>query len=340
MFKMIRKLQPHIIINNRAGLSADHDTPEQRIGKFQKDRAWESCITIGDQWAWKPNDNIKSLKKCIQTLASVVGGDGNLLFNVGPMPDGRIEPRQVDRLKEMGRWLKKYGQSIYDTRGGPFKAGPWGASTYKDNTVYVHILNWENDTITLPSIPKKIVASSVLTGGTAKVKQGKEAVEISVPKTYQQELDTIIKLQLDGPAGEIVPVSRQSASLAYGKKASASNIFQNSAGYSPNKAVDDDSATRWATDWGTKEAWLEVNLGKPMTFDRAIISEDLDRVKQFELQCKDGEKWRTFVEGTTIGRKLKLEFSPVTARYVRLNILDASEGPTIWEFQLFAPKGR
>ena len=340
LFRMIRRLQPHIIINNRAGLAADHDTPEQRVGKFQHDRAWETCMTICRQWAWKPNDQMKSLKQCIQTLVSVVGGDGNLLFNVGPMPDGRIESRQVDRLKEMGQWLKKYGRCIYGTRGGPFKTGAWGASTYKGKNIYIHVFNWDGDTLTLPPIPKKIMASSVLTGGTTRVKQTKEGIEVSVPKAYQQEIDTIIKLQLDGPAGEIAPVGMLSSSLAYGKKASASNIFQNSAGYSPDKAVDDDTGTRWATDSGTKQAWLEVDLGKSMTFNRAMVSEEFDRVQKFELQYKDGEQWRKFTEGTTIGKKLKLEFSPVTARYVRLNILNASEGPTIWEFQLFAPKSR
>jgi alpha-L-fucosidase len=340
LFRMIRKLQPHIIINNRAGLAADHDTPEQRIGKFQHDRAWETCMTICRQWAWKPNDQMKSLKQCIQTLVSAVGGDGNLLFNVGPMPDGRIEPRQVDRLREMGVWLSKYGRSIYGTRGGPFKTGSWGASTHKGSTIYIHVFNWDGDTITLPPIPKKIINSSVLTGGTATVKQTKEAIEISVPKAYQQEIDTIIKLQLDGPAGEIAPLGMLSSSLAYGKKARASNIFQNSTGYGPDKAVDDDPATRWATDTGTRQAWLEVDLGKPTMFNRAIISEDFDRVQQFELQYKEGGQWRTITEGTKIGKKLKLEFSPVTARHVRLNILKASDGPTIWEFQLFAPKKR
>ena len=340
MFKMIRELQPHIIINNRAGLPADHDTPEQRIGKFQHDRAWETCMTICRQWAWKPNDQMKSLEQCIQTLVSVVGGDGNLLFNVGPMPDGRIEPRQVDRLKEMGQWLKKYKQSIYGTRGGPFKTGAWGASTYKGDTIYLHIFNWDGDTLTLPPTPKKIIASSVLTGGSAKVKQTKEGIEISVPKAYQQEIDTIIKLQLDGPASEIAPLGMLSSSLAYGKKAGASNIFQNSAGYGPDKALDDDPATRWATDSGTKQAWLEVDLGKSITFNRAMVSEEFDRVQQFELQYKEGGQWRTLTEGTKIGNKLELEFSTVTARHVRLNILDASEGPTIREFQLFAPKSR
>jgi alpha-L-fucosidase len=75
-----------------------------------------------------------------------------------------------------------------------------------------------------------------------------------------------------------------------------------------------------------------------MTFNRAIISEAYDRVQQFELQYKDGDQWRTFAEGTKIGQKLKLQFTPVTTRHIRLNIQKATEGPTIWEFQLFAPK--
>jgi alpha-L-fucosidase len=216
LFRMIRQLQPHVIINNRAGLPGDHDTPEQRIGKFQTDRAWETCMTICRQWAWKPNDQMKSLQQCIHTLVQVVGGDGNFLLNAGPMPDGQIEPRQVVRLKEMGDWLGKYDQSIYTTRGGPFKPGTWGASTQKGNTIYVHILDWSNDTVMLPPIPKKIVASSVLTGGTATIKQTKEAIEISVPKNYQQELDTIIKLQLDGPASEITPIALPLKAQAFG----------------------------------------------------------------------------------------------------------------------------
>ncbi len=205
LFRMIRQLQPHVIINNRAGLPSDHDTPEQRIGKFQNDRPWETCMTICRQWAWKPNDQMKSLKQCIDTLVRVVGGDGNLLFNVGPMPDGLIEPRQVTRLKEMGNWLDEYGQSIYATRGGPFKPGNWGASTHKGNTIYIHVLNWDKDTLTLPPIPKKIIATSIMTGGAASIRQTEQGIEIFVPKAYQKELDTIIVLQLDSPVSEISP---------------------------------------------------------------------------------------------------------------------------------------
>jgi alpha-L-fucosidase len=338
LFKMIRRLQPNVIINNRAGLPGDHDTPEQRIGKFQNDRPWETCMTICRQWAWKPYDQMKSFKQCIQTLVKTVGGDGNLLFNVGPMPDGRIEPRQVQRLKEMGAWLKKYGHSIYRTRGGPFKPGAWVASTHKGSAVYVHVLNWPSEQLILPPIPRKIVASSVLTGGAASVKQTDEAIEISVPEAYRQEIDTIIKLQLDGPAGELTPVGLPSASLAFDKKVRASNVYQKNRRYGPDKAVDDDPATRWATDTGTKQAWLEVDLGKATTFDQVKIAEAYDRVQEFELQYKNGAQWKTFARGTKIGAGYSMTFKPVTARQVRLNILESTDGPTIWEFQLMASK--
>jgi alpha-L-fucosidase len=337
LFPMLRQLQPHIILNDRAGLPADHDTPEQRIGGFQKDRPWETCMTICQQWAWKPNDRMKSLKECIQTLVRVVGGDGNLLFNVGPMPDGRIEPRQVERLREMGQWLGQYGQSIYGTRGGPFKTTARLASTYNGNVVYVHLLDWSGDTITLPGLPKKVTDASLLTGGSVSVRQTQDAIEITVPSQSRQEIDTIVKLTLDGPAAEIEPVAMSSSSLAAGKKAAASNVFQGNPEYKAGKAFDDDPGTRWATDSGTKQAWLEVDLGKPATFGRVAISEAYDRVRKFELQYKDGDAWKTFLSGTRIGEEYSQAFELVIAQVVRLNILEATDGPTIWEFQLPAP---
>jgi alpha-L-fucosidase len=337
LFRMIRRLQPHVIINNRAGLPGDHDTPEQRIGAFQSNRPWETCMTICRQWAWKPNDQMKSLKECLQTLIRVTGGDGNLLFNVGPMPDGRIEPRQVDRLKEMGDWLRQYGESIYGTRGGPIKTTAQVASTYKGNTIYVHILAWPGDTITLPDLPKRILRSSLLTGGTGSTRRTRDGIEIRVPPQHRQEIDTIVKLELDGPAADIEPIAIPSNSLTTGAKARASNVFQKSRAYGPDKAIDGDPGTRWATDSGVQQAWLELDLSKPVVFGRAAISEEFDRVQRFELPYKDGEAWKTFLQGTRIGEQYAKDFPTVTAQSVRLSILDATDGPTIWEFQLLPP---
>jgi alpha-L-fucosidase len=353
LYAYLKGIQPDLIINNRvskgrrgmAGTTeqsdlnaGDYDTPEQRISSFQRDRPWETCMTICRQWAWKPNDPMKSLKECIQTLVRVVGGDGNLLFNVGPMPDGRIEPRQVERLLEMGQWLNKYGRSIFGTRGGPFKTTVRLASTHRDNIVYVHVLDWQGDTLVLPGLPKKVVDASLLTGGTVSVRQTRDAIEVTVPPQDRREIDTIVKLALDGPAGEIEPIPIPSASLTAGKKATASNTYQRNQEYGPAKAVDDDSGTRWATDSGVKQAWLEVDLGRPATFSRVTISEAYDRVRRFELQYKDGDAWKTFLQGARIGERYSRSFDPVTAQVVRLSILDATDGPTIWEFELIASK--
>ena len=341
--KLVRSLQGDIIINNRTYNGrgepvGDYDTPEQHIGGFNRKRPWETCMTICRQWAWKPNDDMKSLAQCLQTLIRVAGGDGNLLFNVGPMPDGRIEPRQVQRLREMGQWLEKYGQSIYGTRGGPFKPGHWGACTLKGNTLYVHIMNWSEDQMKLGPLPKRVVSCTLMTGGSVKVVQTDKATLITVPRAHRQEIDTIVKLELDGPAIEIPPIaSMPSGSVAAGGKATASNVYQNMSAYGADKAFDDDPETRWATDYGITQASLEVDLGKPATINRAMIDERrYIRVKKFQLQFKRGDGWKTFFEGTTLGEKKKLNFAPITARYVRLNILGSADGPTIWEFQLFA----
>ncbi|MCX7017309.1 MAG: alpha-L-fucosidase, partial [Candidatus Sumerlaeota bacterium] len=339
LFQEIHALQPNVIINNRAGLPGDYDTPEQRIGGFQIERPWETCMTICRQWAWKPGDTMKSLEQCIQTLVRVVGGDGNFLFNVGPMPDGRIEPRQVDRLREMGEWLRANGESVYGTRGGPFKPGAWGASTRQGNRIYVHVLKWPESGLVLPPIGKKIVKSSLLSGGAVEVNQTDEGISIAVEPKDRQPLDTIAVLDLDGPVGDITPVGvKGSGALSSGKKATASNVFQKNSRFATGKAFDDDEETRWATDSKTREAWLEVDLGKPCLIGRAVILEAYaGRVQEFEVQAGVDGEWKTVHRGTTLGERAAIEFDPVTAQRVRLNILRSTDGPTIKEFQLFNP---
>lgn len=163
MHKMVRELQPQILINNRNGLPEDFDTPEQRVGTMQINRPWESCITICRQWAWMPNDVMKPLDECLRILVSTVTGGGNLLLNVGPMPDGRIEPRQVERLREIGAWLRANGEAIYGTRGGPFRNGTWGGSTYRDNTIYVQLLQAPvGGKVRLPALSHRLVSARFL----------------------------------------------------------------------------------------------------------------------------------------------------------------------------------
>jgi alpha-L-fucosidase len=200
LVSIIRRLQPGIIINDRTGLPEDHDTPEQRVGNYQDHRPWESCITICRQWAWKPDDDMKSFKECIQTLVRCAGGDGNLLFNVGPMPDGRVEPRQVERLKEIGAWLATYGESIYDTRGGPWKPTQTVASTRKNNLIFLHVLRWDSAQLVLPDIPRKVIRASLFDGSPAKIRQAEGQLHLTVPPGAHDPVNTVLRLELDGAA--------------------------------------------------------------------------------------------------------------------------------------------
>ena len=332
--KLVRQLQPDILINNRTGDGGDYDTPEQRVGKYQDSRPWETCMTICRQWAWKPNDTMKSLKECLQTLVTCAGGDGNLLFNVGPTADGIIETRQIERLKEMGAWLAKNGESIYGTRGGPWKPTKVVASTRKGNVIYLHVLNLSKPILTLPPLPRKILGATLLNGYKVDFSQSERTVEITLPAHRLDPVDTIIKLELDGSAMDI-----PAASLTPDVKAGASNVFQNqNAGYGPQQAFDGDLETRWATDSGTKTAWIATDLGKPTRVDHILIAEAASyagRVQKFEFQHRDGDAWKTIFEGTTLGAKFQKQFPPVTAREFRLNILAANDGPTIAEIELW-----
>ena len=198
---MVRELQPQIIVNDRANIpvlewEGDFTTPEGNIGEFNTKRDWETCDVLAGGWGWQPGQNPKSLKKIITTLVRVVTGDGNYLLNVGPRPDGSIEPNQVERLKEIGRWMKKYGESIYGTRGGPFRNGEWGGFTHKENVIYVHVLDWSKMPDFLPAVNRKIKKASCLTGGKVFYRQDKNGLRISVSGQEKKQIDTIIKLEL------------------------------------------------------------------------------------------------------------------------------------------------
>jgi alpha-L-fucosidase len=211
-YALVRSLQPQIIINNRLDMGsmddyktqrigpwADYATPEQRVGEFDIEKPWETCMTLGTQWSWKPNDTIKSTDECVRILVRCATGGGNLLLNIGPMPSGEIEPRQVEVLKGIGAWLDKYGETIYGTRGGPVRNGAWGGMTHKGDIAYVHVLKWDGDTAKLPAMKAKIVSSKVLTGGEAMIEQTADGLVIRMPAVKQDRLDTIVKLGLEGP---------------------------------------------------------------------------------------------------------------------------------------------
>jgi alpha-L-fucosidase len=207
----LRKLQPSIIVNGRTDAPADFQSREGdgALGDFDSQHPWELCTTLtSGAWGYQPNAKVKPLNDVIRLLVAAVGRDGNLLLNVGPRPDGQIEPEQAERLREVGDWLRRFGQSIYATRGGPYLPGDFGVSTYHDKTVYLHILHPAKKTLSLPALPAKILGCSSLTGGSATCKQASDSVEI-ILNGNADAVDTIIVLTLASPSADIKPIATQ-----------------------------------------------------------------------------------------------------------------------------------
>ena len=201
----LRRLQPSVIINDRTDAAADFRSREGdgALGDFESRYPWELCATITEgPWGYDPSAKIKPLDHLIRLLVSAVGRDGNFILNVGPRPDGQIDPAQAQRLREIGAWLGKYGESIYSTRGGPYLPGDFGVSTYRDKTIYLHILAPATKTLALPALPAKILACSSLTGGRAACSQSDTGVTVTL-EGNPPAIDTIVALTLATPASEI-----------------------------------------------------------------------------------------------------------------------------------------
>ncbi len=210
--RMVRSLQPGIIINNRSGLDEDVDTPEQAVTASQPGRGCESCMTMGDFCGWgyiKNNPNFKSTTQLIQYLVTAASGAGNYLLNIGPKPDGTVREEEVTRLREMGKWMKVNAESIYgseritthDSPVGDWLGGIIGKNTAKGNNLYWHIFRWPGETASMPGLKNKVLSATILaTGQKVKIEQTKDGrlFLTGLPKEPPDKNDTVIKLKLDG----------------------------------------------------------------------------------------------------------------------------------------------
>ena len=207
---MMYRLHPGALTNGRIGkvpFGISFGSPEQKLGSFNMDRPWETCAVMQTSWIWDGGRDVKSLDTCLQMLIGCAIGDGNLLLNYGPAPDGTIHPEVKANYLGMGKWLKQYGESIYKTRGGPYKPGHWGGSTRRGNKIYLHVTQkWPIGVLKLPALPVKVLSCKSLTGGIPRIKQTIDSLEVRLDPMDHAELDTIIILRLAQDAMNISPI--------------------------------------------------------------------------------------------------------------------------------------
>jgi hypothetical protein len=157
-----------------------------------------------------------------------------------------------------------------------------------------------------------------------------------VPEQKRAALNRLINRKGHPPRGNVPPLPDDAeTAVNIGKPAKASDVYHNDPAFGAGMAMDASAMTRWATDDDTREATLEVDLGSPATIKRAFLSEGWERIQSYELQYEKDGAWITFYKDGKIGKGSSVEFPPVTVRRVRLHVLEANGGPTVWEFLLF-----
>jgi alpha-L-fucosidase len=224
VLRMIADQQPATLVNDRLGVDGDYETPEQfiptaiptigvrltgvdpsaanqlknTVPRPEDFRLWETCMTINNTWAFNKNDHeYKSVRTLIRGLVEVASRGGNLLLNVGPQPDGQIQPEFQERLKAIGAWLALNGQSIYGTTYGPVQNATGLRTTAGPKSIYVHLFDWTPPACTLAGIDARVLSARLLAGGVPlKFRQSENQLEVEIPPTAPDPDVSVIALDL------------------------------------------------------------------------------------------------------------------------------------------------
>lgn len=206
LFAPILAKYPDLIVNNRLcqGIAGDLETPEQFIPATGfPGRNWESCMTMNTTWGYSSWDhNWKSAEVLVRNLIDIASKGGNYLLNVGPTSEGLIPDASVERLKEIGTWLKTNGDAIYGTSASPFNKLDWGRCTMKKaggkNMVYFHIFDFPEDGILwIPGLSIQVKDAYPLKNKNQKLKveNAGNYVKIDVSAIEKEKFATVITLE-------------------------------------------------------------------------------------------------------------------------------------------------
>ncbi|HEV7992497.1 MAG TPA: alpha-L-fucosidase [Gemmatimonadaceae bacterium] len=213
LYDWLRAIKPSLIINNRVGHSragmqgmsanadapGDFGTPEQQVPATGLPGVdWETCMTMNDTWGFKSfDDGWKDTRTLVRTMIDAASKGGNFLLNVGPTSAGEIPPESVARLREMGKWMRVNGESIYATSASPVAAPTWGRYTSKAGRVYAHVFDWPKDhRLALTGLTTKPRAAYLLADKKPLVvEQAGDGFVVTLPNVAPSSIASVVVLE-------------------------------------------------------------------------------------------------------------------------------------------------
>jgi len=333
LIKQMKQWQPGLLSNPRSGAGwpdgkhrGAFDTPEQSLGPVNHYRYWEACLTMTDRWLYKKNGPIKTAEGVLGMLIQVVGNGGNLLLNLGPDGKGEFVAEEVVEAKKIGNWLKTYGHTLYNTRRGIYIGGDWGASTQKDNKLYLHFLQKlahnTKAVFELPNLPLKIVSVKGITEGfkNYKIENNKLIIEFD-KDSYVKNLDNIVEITLEKsaeglqriPTWHAEPLSTKD--FTFKASSSLSNKFKPEVIYKHKKNAFNEGIhlkNRWTPAETDVFPELELKFKSSKRIKTILLSEQMltHSVSDFDILTKDiNGKWTKIYSGNVIGEGLRIKLN-------------------------------
>ncbi len=215
-YALIHRLQPSALIVPNHHLAPmpgedvqtfEQDLPGSNTAGFNTKEIGslplETSLTINQSWGYNSTDSkFKSVAELVGYVVRAAGNGGNLLLNIGPRPDGTIQPEAIQRLRALGEWMSEYGATIYGTRAGPIAPQRWGATTRRGDTVFVHVLNADG-TVSLPDLGARVVSATLFRGGArVAVAPAPSGLVLTLPAESTNVPDRVIVLRTTGLRGQ------------------------------------------------------------------------------------------------------------------------------------------